>query len=81
MAQFFFRLRTPDHAVHLAQAHEHPDLRAALIAANFAARRVVRREVAVAHGRIAGSLDVENERQEPVARIMLADLARQLFPS
>lgn len=80
MPQFFFRLRTPDHTDHLAQAHEHPDLRAALIAANFAARRVVRREGRTAHSPIAGSLDVENERQEPVARIMLAGLARQLFP-
>ncbi len=79
MPQFFFRLRTPDHAVHLPQAYELPDLRAALIAANAAARRVVRNEVRTAHRPVAGSFDVENERQEPIARIMLAELARQLF--
>lgn len=78
MPQFFFRLRTPD-AVHLPQAFELPDLRAALIAANSAARRVVRNKIRDAHRPLTGSFDVENDRHEPVARIMLADLARQLF--
>jgi hypothetical protein len=79
MPQFFFRLRTADRAVHAPQAHDLPDLRAALIAANSAARRLVRQEVRAAHAPVAGSFDIENERQEPIARIMLADLARQLL--
>jgi hypothetical protein len=75
MPQFFFRLRTPDRINHAPQPCEHPNLQAALIAANGAARAIVRRHACPSW---SGSFDVENDRQEPVARIMLADLVRQL---
>lgn len=55
-----------------------PDLRAALIEANVAARAIIKRKRGGGAIRWHGSLDIENEQHEPVARILLADIARQI---
>lgn len=77
MPRYTFRVRTADHALHLSESFELPGLRDALILANGAARSLLRRqrrEVA----RITGTLDIEDERQMPVARLLLAEVARQM---
>lgn len=72
MPAYRFCLRTPDHHHHRVARQELPDLRAALIVAHRFAR------LWSGGGRaLRGSLDIEDERDEPVARILLADLARQ----
>jgi hypothetical protein len=76
MPAYCFRLRTPDHHPHPAEHRDLPDLREALIAGHGLARALLRRR-----GRrvpLHGSLDIEDDRNQPVARILLADLARQL---
>ena len=55
-----------------------PDLRAALIEANVAARAIIGRKRVGDAILWHGSLDIENEQREPVARILLADVARQI---
>lgn len=76
MPAYSFRLCTPDHHPHGTERRDLPDLRAALIAGHGLARSLLRHRV----GRtpLRGSLDIEDEREQPVARILLADLARQL---
>ncbi|MBC9035206.1 hypothetical protein IAG41_22680 [Sphingomonas sp. JC676] len=55
-----------------------PDLQAALIEANVAARAIVRRIGVGRSDPWHGSIDVENEQRQPIARILLADVARQM---
>ncbi|NLS26486.1 hypothetical protein S2M10_14690 [Sphingomonas sp. S2M10] len=76
MPAYRFRLCTPDHHPHGTERRDLPDLRAALIAGHGLARSLLRHR----DGRspLRGSLDIEDERDQPVARILLADLARQL---
>jgi len=76
MPAYRFRLCTPDHHPHTAERRELPDLRQALIAGHSLARALLRHR----SGRtpVRGSLDIEDDRDQPVARILLADLARQL---
>lgn len=76
MPAYCFRLRTPDRLPHPAERRDLPDLREALIAGHGLARSLLRHR----HGGapLHGSLDIEDERNQPVARILLADLARQL---
>jgi hypothetical protein len=78
MPQYTFRLHTLDRAIHLPETAELPGLREALIAANRAARTLIHRQRG--HGRIDvhGTLDVEDEGHRPVARILLAEVARQI---
>jgi hypothetical protein len=75
MPAYRFRLCTPDHHPHTAERRELPDLRQALIAGHSLARALLRHR----HGTpVRGSLDIEDDGDQPVARILLADLARQL---
>jgi hypothetical protein len=78
MPNYFFRVRTPDRAIRQAECHQLPDLDAALVIAQRTARSLVR--VPVRRGRtiIAGSLDIENEGHQPIARLMLAEIAHQM---
>ncbi|WP_333574342.1 DUF6894 family protein [Sphingomonas sp.] len=76
MPAYRFRLCTPDHHPHGMERRDLPDLRAALIAGHGLARALLRRRADRAP--LRGSLDIEDERDQPVARILLADLARQL---
>jgi hypothetical protein len=77
MPCFYFHLRTANHAEQ-AERREFPDLREALIAANGAARSLIHKHVRRAPAPLHGSLDIQDERRLPVARIMLADVARQI---
>lgn len=76
MPAYRFRLRTPDHIAHPTEQRELRDLREAMIAAHGVARRLLRghRQATPLHG----TLDIEDEALQPVARILLADLARQM---
>jgi hypothetical protein len=79
MPQYFFNLRTPDpHAPLAARGGSFPDLRAALAEANCAARALIHNRVRRAPVELHGSLDIEDERRQPIARILLADVARQI---
>ncbi|OAN62174.1 DUF6894 family protein [Sphingomonas sp. TDK1] len=76
MPAYCFQLRTPDHHPHAAERRELPDLRHALIAGHHFARNLLRGHAGPKQ--IRGSLDIEDESNQPVARILLADLVRQL---
>ncbi len=76
MPAYCFRVRTPDHHPHGIERRDLPDLRAALIAGNDLARALLRHRGA--RKPLRGSLDIEDDGEQPVARILLADLARQL---
>ena len=79
MPQYFFNLRTPDpHASYAAQGGNFPDLRTALAEANSAARALIHKRARRAPIDLHGSLDIEDERRQPIARILLADVARQI---
>jgi hypothetical protein len=79
MPYYFFNLRTPDaHPSLPAQGGTFPDLRTALVEANSAARALIHKRVRRAPLELHGSLDVEDERRQPIARILLADVARQI---
>lgn len=77
MPRYTFRLRTTDHAIHLPETFELPGLSEALVMANGAARALLRHSRGE-QARISGTLDVEDERQMPVARLLLAEVARQI---
>jgi hypothetical protein len=79
MPQYFFNLRTPDsHASQAAQGGTFPGLRTALAVANGAARALIHKRVRRAPIDLHRSLDIEDERRQPIARILLADVARQI---
>jgi hypothetical protein len=78
MATYIFRVRTPDRTDHRIEQHDFPDLPAALVGAQRAARLLVRNPVRRGRTAIAGSLDVENDGHQPVARLMLAEIAHQI---
>ena len=78
MPQFFFRLNTRNAIAHQAQSGEFPDLRAALAGAHSAARAMLHTRHRHAPIELHGCLDVEDEGHRPVARILLADVARQI---
>lgn len=78
MPAYSFCLRTPDHVSHVTEPHEAPDLRHAMIAAHGVARTFLHEQLRRSPLELHGSLDVEDERRQPVARILLADLARQI---
>ncbi|RYD54372.1 MAG: hypothetical protein EOP60_07750 [Sphingomonadales bacterium] len=78
MPLYYFQLRTADAAPHPAQARMLPNLAAALVEAQHAARGMIRTRVRRVLGAPSGSLDIEDEARQPVARILLADVAHQI---
>lgn len=80
MPQYYFQLRTTNAAppVPVQEPRDLPDLQAAMIEAQRAVRTMVRTRAGHAPLTLRGSLDIEDERRQPVARIMLADVARQI---
>jgi hypothetical protein len=79
MPHYFFSLKTRNAIPHTERSGDFPDLRAALAEANAAARSMLHTRPHHIPLDVHGSLDVEDERRRPVARIMLADVARQIF--
>lgn len=79
MPVYHFCLRHRNVVAHRSPASEYPDLRAALVGAQRAAGKMVRQRVRH-HEPVdrQDSFDIEDDRHQPVARILLADLARQL---
>ena len=59
------------------KAREFPDLGSALFAARRAAQAVVRIRNHQAPGRMDGHLEIQDDLQRPVARILLAEIRRQ----
>jgi len=78
MPHYFFRLNTRGAIQHAEQGGDFPDLRAALAGAHSAARTMLHSRNRHAPIELHGSLDIEDERHRPVARILLADVARQI---
>ncbi len=78
MPLYYFQLRTADAAPHAAQSRILPDLAAALAEAQHSARSMIRKRTRRQRGAPSGSLDIENETRQPIARILLADVARQI---
>jgi hypothetical protein len=78
MPRYFFQLRTPNAAQHPARCGEFPNLGAALAEAHGAVRALIHKRARGAPADLYGSLDIEDERREAVARILLADVARQI---
>jgi hypothetical protein len=78
MPHYFFQVRTRDEAARVPQSREYPDLKTALAEAHSAARAMIHNQVRRTRGEVRGSLDIQDERHEPVARILLADVARQI---
>lgn len=78
MPHYFFRLNVRGAIVHAEQGGDFPDLRAALAGAHSAARAMLHNRIRHTPIDLHGSLDVEDERHRPVARILLADVARQI---
>jgi hypothetical protein len=78
MPLYFFSLKTRNPIPHAERSGEFPDLRAALAEAHAAARAMLHTRIRHAPLDVHGSLDIEDERRRPVARILLADVARQI---
>lgn len=78
MPQYFICLRTPDAVLHQAERREFAGLREALVAANVTARKLIHRQACRAPVQLHGCLDIEDGHRQPVARILLADVARRI---
>ncbi|RYE03709.1 MAG: hypothetical protein EOP61_03505 [Sphingomonadales bacterium] len=78
MPLYHFHLRTRDEASHPAHSRTLPNLAAALAEAQHTARDMIRSRLRKVRSAPSGSLDIEDERGQPIARIMLADVARQI---
>lgn len=78
MPLYYFHLRTGEAATLPKQGRNFPDLSAALAEAQHAARALVHNRMRRARGEANGSLDIVDEKREPIARIMLAEVARQI---
>lgn len=79
MPCYYFCLRPSNNAkAGKGSAHELPDIRAALAEAQGTARAMLHRRVKRAPIELHGSLDIEDERGETVARIPLADVVQQI---
>lgn len=78
MPLYYFQLRTTDAAPHPAQSRTLPDLGAALAEAQHSARSMMRSRMRHLLGIPSGTLDIEDEQRQPIARIMLAEVAQQI---
>ncbi|AQR74262.1 DUF6894 family protein [Sphingomonas sp. LM7] len=79
MPQFFFQLRTQGSAPRRDDTpREFPSLAAALAEGQGRARSLIHNHRRRAPAPLRGTLEIEDERHHPVARILLADIARQI---
>ncbi len=78
MPSYTFRLRTPDNLPHGPERHDLPDLNTALVLASRTARGLVRNPVRRGIRTVGGSLDVEDEANQTVARLVLREVAHQI---
>jgi hypothetical protein len=79
MPTYYFTLRKCEDPGYRELCREYPDLDAALVDAQGTARAVVGQRLRRAGPNdLHGSLDIEDDRHRPVARIMLADLVRHI---
>lgn len=78
MPLYFFSLKTRNAIPHAERSGEFPDLRAALAEAHSAARAMLHTRRRHSPLDVHGSLDIEDESHRPVARILLAEVARQI---
>lgn len=79
MPCYYFQLRTANQPSRLPiERRELPDLRAAMLEAQRAARALIHHHPRRAPESVRGCLDVQDEQHRPVARIMLADIAHQI---
>jgi hypothetical protein len=79
MPAYYFQLR--DRSTPLPptdKPREFPDLRTALAEAQSAARSLIHKRVRRAPIELHGTFDILDQRRQPVARILLADIARQI---
>jgi hypothetical protein len=77
--QYIFHLNRPgQEVVFQDEAHDLPDLTAALQKANSRARAVLRRYVRCGPEEVRGTLDVQDASRQAVARIYLSELMRQI---
>lgn len=79
--RFCFRICTAGRSRDGGEAHELSDLREALVQAQAVARGLIRKRLRRGHAPVRGTLDVEDEGRRTVARLMLADVARQISGS
>ncbi|MBB5708887.1 DUF6894 family protein [Sphingomonas xinjiangensis] len=79
MPSYSFHLQTA-RSTQLMQGsgRDFPDLRSALAEAQRAARSLIHKQVRRAPCALHGSLDIRDERGSAVARILLAEVARQI---
>ena len=78
MPRYRFSFRFADAASTPGQCREFPNLAAALAEAQHAARALIRNRMRHLRSTPSGSLDIEDETHRPLARIMLAEVARQI---
>jgi len=78
MPRYHFNLRIADAAPSPGPCHDFPNLAAALAEAQHTARSLIRNRMRHLCSNLNGSLDIEDETHRPLARIMLAEVARQI---
>lgn len=78
MPHYYFQLRTRNAVPHVERGGDFPDLSSALAEAHSTARVMLHSRIRHAPLDMHGSLDIEDERHRTVARILLADVARQI---
>lgn len=78
MPHYYFHLRTSNAVPDVERGGDFPDLSSALAEAHSAARVMLHGRTRQAPLDVHGSLDIEDDRHRTVARILLADVARQI---
>jgi hypothetical protein len=79
MPLYYFHLRTQGAPASASgKGREFPNLSAALAEAQHSARAMIRNRMRHVAGMPNGSLDIEDEKRQPIARILLAEVARQI---
>ncbi|WP_066795879.1 DUF6894 family protein [Sphingomonas soli] len=78
MPLYHFHLRTRDEACHPTHSRMLPNLAAALAEAQHAARDMIRSRMRKMCSAPSGTLEIEDEKGRPIARILLADVAQQI---
>lgn len=79
MPHYIFHLnRSAPNVAFKDETYDLPDLTAALQKANSRARAVLHRCAKCGPGAVRGTLDIQDAHHQPVARIYLSELMRQL---